>query len=148
MADDGTVPKVAAQNWKSFNNFRSGDLSANDGAAAPDLKVVAPMECLNKCSGADMAEIWVQLGNVGAAPLTAGADIQVYTTVLGVESLDQTIPFAQPLQPGEFAAAVLIQVKTTDLEKVRIVAVPKEAECVVDPADELVVEAPFCMIPG
>ena len=148
VADDGTVPKVAAQNWKSFNNFRSGDLSANDGAAAPDLKVVAPMECLNKCSGADMAEIWVQLGNVGAAPLTAGADIQVYTTVLGVESLDQTIPFAQPLQPGEFAAAVLIQVKTTDLEKVRIVAVPKEAECVVDPADELVVEAPFCMIPG
>ena len=75
--DDGTVPQMAAQNWKSYNNFRSGDLSANDGAAAPDLRVVAPMECLNKCTGANMAEIWVQLGNIGAAPLTAGASIEV-----------------------------------------------------------------------
>jgi hypothetical protein len=142
------VPANAQQNWKSYNNFRSGDLSANDGAAAPDLRVVAPMECLNKCSGPEMAEIWVQLGNVGAAPLTAGADIEVYTTVLGVESLSQTVPFAQVLQPGEFAAAILIEVSTADLEKVRIVAKPKEAECIVDPADEMVVEAPFCMIPG
>lgn len=142
------MPKVAAQNWKSYNNFRSGDLSDNNGAAAPDLVVLTPMECVNKCSGPNTAEIWAQLGNVGAAPLTAGAVLEVYTTVAGVESLAQSIPVNQILQPGEFAAAITIQVDTVDLEKVRIVAKAKEAECKVDPADELVILPPFCMIPG
>ena len=139
---------MAAQNWKSYNNFRSGDLSDNNGAAAPDLVIVTPMECVNKCTGPNMAEIWAQVGNLGAAPLTAGAVIEVYTTVMGVETLSQSIPFNQVLQPGEFADALIIAVDTTDLEKVRIAAAPKEAECKVDPADELVVEPPFCMIPG
>ena len=146
--DDGTVPKKAAQNWKSYNNFRSGDLSDNNGTAAPDLKLLAPDSCVNECAGQDLANFWVQVGNVGAVALTAGAVIEVYVTKMGVETLDQEVPFDQVLQPGEFADSIMIQVNTADVESVRLFAKPKETECVVDPADELIIMAPFCMIPG
>jgi hypothetical protein len=146
--DDGTVPQNAEQNWKSYNNFRSGDLSDNNGTAAPDLVVVAPESCVNECAGADLANFWVQLGNIGAVDLTAGATIEVYVTKMGVETLDQEVPFDQVLAPGEYADAVMIQVNTAGVDTVRIFANPKETECKVDPGDELVIEAPFCMIPG
>ena len=148
VKDDGTIPPKADQNWKFYNNFRSGDLAPPDGGLAPDLKVIGPDSCFNECQGADKAQIWVQLGNAGSAPLVAGAIIQVYATVMGVESLVQEIPFDQLLQPGEYAAAIPIVVDTKDVEKIRIVASPKEPECFVDPADELVLEAPFCAVPG
>ncbi len=146
--DDGTIPQNAEQNWKSYNNFRSGDLSDNNGTAAPDLVVVAPESCINECAGANLANFWVQLGNVGAVALTAGATIEVYVTKMGVETLDQELPFEQVLEPGEYADAMMIQVNTADVDLVRIFAKPKETECNIDPADELTIKAPFCMVPG
>ncbi|MCA9660997.1 MAG: VCBS repeat-containing protein, partial [Myxococcales bacterium] len=146
--DDGTVPQNAAQNWKTYNNFRSGDLSDNNGTSAPDLVTIAPESCINECAGANLANFWVQIGNVGAVDLTAGATIQVYVTKMGVETLDQEVPFDQILMPGQYADAIMIQVDTTDVESVRIFTKPKESECNIDPADELIIEAPFCMIPG
>jgi hypothetical protein len=110
--------------------------------------VVAPESCVNECAGADLANFWVQLGNIGAVDLTAGATIEVYVTKMGVETLDQEVPFDQVLAPGEYADAVMIQVNTAGVDTVRIFANPKETECKVDPGDELVIEAPFCMIPG
>ncbi len=146
--DDGTIPQNAEQNWKSYNNFRSGDLSDNNGTAAPDLVVVAPESCINECAGPNLANFWVQLGNVGAVALTAGATIKVYVTKMDVETLDQELPFDQVLEPGEYADATMIQVDTTDVDSVRIFAKPKETECNIDPADELMIEKPFCMVPG
>ena len=35
----------------------------------------------------------VQLGNFGAAPLTAGASVEVYGTKMGVETLQDTVQF-------------------------------------------------------
>jgi hypothetical protein len=146
--DDGTIPLKAAQNWKSFNNFRSGDISENNGTAAPDLKIITPDSCINECGGQDLANVWIQLGNAGAVALTAGATIQVFVTKMGVESLDQEVPFDKILAPGEYADAILIQVNTEGVDALRIFAKPKESECKVDPADELILEAPFCTIPG
>jgi len=148
VADNGAIPAKPAPNWLSYNNFRSGDLSPNVGTAAPDLKVITPDSCVNECGGAEVANIWVQVGNAGAASLTAGAVIEVYVTKGGVEALDQALPFDQVLAPGEYAAAVLISVVTTDVETVRVAAKPKESECVVDPADEVVLTPPFCTVPG
>jgi hypothetical protein len=67
---------------------------------------------------------------------------------MGVESLDQEVPFDKILAPGEYADAILIQVNTEGVDALRIFAKPKESECKVDPADELILEAPFCTIPG
>ena len=148
VADDGTIPKAAALNWLTYNNFRSGDLSANDGLAAPDLVMITPESCVSGCSGPDQLGLWVQLGNVGAAPLTAGADVEVYGTKLGVESLVTSVPFVDILDPGEYAPAFVIDIDTTDLDQIRLVAVAKEAECKVDADNELVLMPPYCTAPG
>ena len=146
--DDNTVPAVTPPNWATYNNFRSGDLSPADGLAAPDLVLITPESCTSICSAPDTLDLWVQLGNVGAAPLTAGATVNVYATVMGMESLQKSVDFPGALQPGEYADAVSIQIDTTNLENLRLVAVPKEAECKQDPDNELVLKPPFCMAPG
>jgi hypothetical protein len=146
--DDAGIPDKPVANWSVYNNFRSGDLSAADGLLAPDLQMITPDTCLSECGGDGVVNLWVQLGNKGGAPLLAGAKIEVFGTKMGVESLLQTVDFPGPLQPGEFADAIAIPIDTKDLEKVRLVATPKEAECVVDMANEIVLEPPFCTIPG
>ncbi len=146
--DDGTIPAIADLNWLSYNNFRSGDLSANDGLAAPDLVMLTPETCVSTCSGPDKLALWVQLGNAGAAPLTAGADVEIYGTVMGVESLMKSVPFADVLAPGEYAAAFSIEIDTAGLEQLRVVAKAKEAECKIDADNEIVLMPPFCTAPG
>ena len=148
MSDDGTIPKQAALNWLTYNNFRSGDLSANDGLASPDLVMLTPDTCESGCSGVNTLALWVQLGNAGAAPLTAGAVVEVYGTKMGVESLLKSVPFIDVLDPGEYAAAFSIDIDTTDLEQIRLVATAKEIECKIDPANEIVLMPPFCSAPG
>jgi len=146
--DDGTVPAVTPPNWDTYNNFRSGDLSAADGLAAPDLVMVTPESCISLCSAPDELELWVQLGNLGAAPLTAGVTVEVYGTTMGVETLQDSVDFPGVLLPGEYAPAASIKVNTKDLEQLRLLAVAKEAECKPDPANEIIIVPPFCMAPG
>jgi len=146
--DDGTIPAAPPPNWLSYNNFRSGDLSEPDGLKAPDLVMLSPDSCINECSGADQVTVWVQLGNEGAVPLTAGVTINVYGTSQGVESLIQVVPVDIILQPGEFADAISIDVMTMGIDELRLEALPNEAECKVDLSNEIVLEAPFCKIPG
>lgn len=148
IGDDGSVPAKPEANWLKHNNFRSGDLSAADGLAAPDLELLSPPSCLNECAGPDKVQIWFQLGNTGAAPLLAGATVEVRGTMNGVEMLITAIDVPGPFAPGEFADAQSIEVDSAGLEQIRLVAVPKEAECVVDPANEIVLQPPFCTAPG
>jgi hypothetical protein len=148
VTDSGAIPKKPEPNWIKHNNFRSGDISPNVGLAAPDLQMITPESCLSECTGADEATVWVQLGNVGAAPLTAGVTIEVYGTINGEEGLLKVENVDIQLQPGEFAAAIPIVINTTDLESLRLVAKPGEAECNVDPANEILLQAPFCVAPG
>ena len=146
--DDGTVPKQAALNWLTYNNFRSGDPTANDGLAAPDLVMLTPDSCVSTCSAPNQLSLWVQLGNAGASPLLSGADIEVHGTKMGVESLLETVPFAEVLDPGEYAPAFSIDIDTTDLQQLRLVAKAKELECKLDPGNEIVLKPPFCNVPG
>jgi hypothetical protein len=146
--DDLSVPTVTPPNWATYNNFRSGDLSPADGLNAPDLVLITPEECFSVCSGPDELELWYQLGNLGAAPLTAGATIEIYATIMGNEVLAQSVDHPGALQPGEYAAGVTVKVNTKDVEQLRIVAVAKETECKPDPANELILMPPFCMAPG
>ena len=145
--DDGTIPQNAAYNWKLYNNFRSGDLSANDGLSAPDLTLVIAELCDDTCGQGGLATIWVHLGNIGAAPLTAGADIQVLGTINGMEVLLDTVPYNMPLEPGVFTPAIGVLVDTTDLEALRLLAVAKEEECNIDEGNEVIIMPPFCNIP-
>jgi hypothetical protein len=40
------------------------------------------------------------------------------------------------------------EVDSADLEQIRLVAISKEAECVIDPSNEIVLKPPFCTAPG
>jgi hypothetical protein len=141
--DHGGIPAKVDPNWKIYNNFRSGDLSPPDGLSAPDLVMVAPDTCVNDCVDPDIANLYVQLGNVGGVPLV-GAVIEVYGTSGGVEKLLFTQEVAGPLAAGVLQAAVAVATATTGLDEIRLVAVAKEAECVIDAANELVFAPPFC----
>mgnify|MGYP000116602660 CR=1 FL=1 len=148
IADDGGVPAVADLNWPQYNNFRSGDLSPADGLVAPDLEMLTPDACVNDCTD-DLLNIWVQLGNTGAGPLLAGATVDVYGTPMGMpEVLLTSVDVPLALQPGEYADAIGIPVALTDLEQIRLVGTPKETECKVDMANEIVIVPPFCPSPG
>jgi hypothetical protein len=138
---------VPTPNWPQYNNFRSGDLSPADGLVAPDLQMLTPETCISKCIQNEL-EVWVQLGNTGAGPLLAGAVVDVYGTKMGMESLLKSVDVPLALQPGEFADAISILVDTTDLEQLRLVATPKESECKIDMANEIVLEPPFCTAPA
>ena len=124
------------------------ELLRPDGLAAPDLVLVTPESCISLCSAPDELELWVQLGNLGAAPLTAGATVEVYGTKMGVETLQDTVQFPGILQPGEYADAVSIKADTKDLDQLRLKAIAKEEECKADPANEIIIVPPFCMAPG
>jgi len=146
--DDGGVPAQPTPNWPQYNNFRSGDLSPADGLVAPDLEMLTPEACVNDCT-ADLLNVWVQLGNTGAGPLLAGATVDVYGTPMGMlEVLLTTVDVPLALAPGEFADAISIPIDLTDLEQIRLVATPKETECKVDMANEIVILPPFCPSPG
>lgn len=147
VEDDGGVPAQPTPNWSQYNNFRSGDLSSADGLAIPDLEIVTTDACINDCTDA-MLSVWVQIGNTGAGALTAGAVIDVYGTTMGMESLISSVDVPLALQPGEFADAISIGVDTTDLEQIRLSATPKESECKVDAANEIVIVPPFCDASG
>jgi hypothetical protein len=148
IGEYGEVPMKPEANWAKYNNFRSGDLSEADGLLAPDLQMLSPEGCVNECGGPDIVNIWVQLGNTGGAPLLAGAVIEVYGSKMGVESLITAVDVPGPFAPGEFLDAIVVPVVTTDLEQIRLVSKPKESECVVDMANEIVLVPPFCTVPG
>ncbi len=109
--------------------------------------MLTPEACLSDCDD-DLLNVWVELGNTGAGPLLAGATIDVYGAVMGVESLLFSVDVPLALQPGEFADAFSIPVDLTDLEQIRLVAAPKETECKIDMANEIVIVPPFCTNPG
>lgn len=67
---------------------------------------------------------------------------------MGMESLLTTVDFLPVLQPGEFADAIVIEVDSSDVDSLRLVVVPNEAECNVDADNEIVLSMPFCMPPG
>lgn len=132
-------------NWQKYNNFRSGDLSPADGAAAPDVTLEG-FVCQAMCSE-DSLQLWINVGNEGASPLTAGATISVY----GKKGQDETFIVSQPhlgeLAPGTYADAIGFQVPALDYEALIVRAVANEEECK-QGNNELTFMTPFCGAPG
>ncbi len=63
--DDGTIPEVEEPSWETYNTFRSGDLTAGEALAAPDLSVTSTSVCEDECSDDELV-LWVQVSNEGA----------------------------------------------------------------------------------
>jgi len=68
--DDGSIPRTAAQNWSTYNNFRSGDIGAGGvGYVAPDLIPEIQYVCADECDE-NRLYVWVSIGNRGYEDVT------------------------------------------------------------------------------
>jgi hypothetical protein len=142
---NGSLPKIPEPNWKQHNNFRSGDLSPADGAAAPDLKLKASV-CQFQCLEQSL-QLWVNLGNEGASALTAVPPFPIYGVKADVETLITELPFIDILGAGKYAEALGFQIDGSDYEFLRVRATANEEECMLD-NNQLELESPFCSPPG
>ncbi len=74
--DDGTVPDAPANNWATFNNFRSGAVTASSGLLAPDLFGEWTDICTGECQE-DRLVFWIQAGNRGLADVPGDVEISM-----------------------------------------------------------------------
>lgn len=145
VADDGTIPAMPVHNWTAHNNYRSGDDSPPDGAAAPDVVLEASI-CQYQCQDTAL-QLWVNVGNAGASPLTAGATIEVYGDMGGQETLLASQGFFEVVQPGEYATAIGFDVDGAGYDSLVVRAVAGEEECKLD-NNAALLSTPFCNPPG
>ncbi len=76
--DDGGIPASPSVNWDTYNNFRSGDLSAATGGALTDAVPVLHEVCNEECD-ADLLRVTVSVGNEGIVEMPAGVPISVWS---------------------------------------------------------------------
>jgi hypothetical protein len=142
--DDGTIPEVEEPSWEIYNAFRSGDLTAGDALAAPDLSVTSTSVCEDECSAGNLV-VWVQVANEGAVDLSVPARFMVYAVQGGTRTLvgeggGPSVPV------GTAADASEIRITGFDpsaADSLVVVVDSDEAEC--DEANnEVEIPGPFC----
>lgn len=150
IEDDGRVPKKAASNWLSYNNFRSGDLLAGSGTSAPDLVLAEGDICETDCEDGVLF-VQIHVGNQGAVDVTAAANA-VLTVTARADGADYPVASVQLVDDvvaGKFGTAELfmisdaIGVAPADIDRIRAEIVSDELECDVT-NNELVIKGPFC----
>jgi hypothetical protein len=76
--DDGGIPRHADQNWLTYNNFRSGDITAGSaGYSGPDLIVNVEDVCTDECDR-DKLKVWVVVGNEGYEDVDDDVSLTLY----------------------------------------------------------------------
>ena len=144
--DDGTIPETEAPSWEFYNSFRSGDLTAGDALAAPDLSVTSTSVCEVECAEGKIV-VWVQVANEGAVDLR----VPVRFTVYAVEGATRTViagaagPATVPV--GMVADASEIRITDFDASAAESVVVrvdSDEAECD-ETNNEVEIPGPFCV---
>jgi len=98
--EDGTVPANPDTNWFSYNNFRSGDLSAGIGYSGPDLYVNIKDVCVDECQQGNV-NVWITLGNKGFNDVEDDVLVEFYGATLNGDILLGTYTYTPTLVAGE-----------------------------------------------
>jgi hypothetical protein len=98
--DDGTVPLYPTPNWPTYNNFRSGDVTASAGNQQSDAVPVLGDACRAECDQGHL-HLVLRVGNTGTDTLPAGVPITVWTTVQGADQALATWTTPDAIGPGE-----------------------------------------------
>jgi len=115
--DDGTVPATPDPHWKSFNNFRSGNLTAHTGLLMPDLTAELMDLCEFECNSGRIAA-WVRIANEGLADVYSPVTVQLLAkTDSGLEVLDELI-WADGIPAGESLESLRLEAE--NLESLQI----------------------------
>ncbi len=118
--DDGGIPATADLNWETYNNFRSGDLSAAvGGGLLPNLRVSVEDVCMTECHDGRILA-WVQVGNDGSTDVDGPVNLSLWgETDAGVVWLgEQTVG---PVPAGAWLDAVEFDVVGVDTAALRAV---------------------------
>lgn len=75
--DDGSIPMNPDLNWLTYNNFRSGDVTAGQDGEYPDLLVDIPQICLDDCDEGELV-VYVQAGNRGYLEAASGTTVVLW----------------------------------------------------------------------
>ena len=143
VADDGTVPAAAAENWLSYNNFRSGHSGPNDGLKIPAVELFGEDPCEDACVD-QLRTIFFQIGNGGAGQLSTEVEVDVYGVADdGSETLLETLVFEPPLDAGQTTEGIGVQVDPAQYVSLRAEATVNELICNLTLAD-LEIVVPEC----
>jgi hypothetical protein len=97
--DDASIPRYPDVNWETYNNYRSGDLSAGTGGTLPDAVVSITETCNTECEAGDLRLV-VVVGNAGMGDLPAGVAVSMYTYQFGVAVFESTQYTPDIITPG------------------------------------------------
>ncbi len=116
--DDGSIPAVADINWDSYNNFRSGDLSAAEPELDPDLVATVTDVSADWCDTGTLW-VWVQVGNqghadVGEVEVSLWADTPTGREHMGTETVS-SVPAGWMSESVQFAIGGLTSLDIQDL---------------------------------
>ncbi|MFZ5477895.1 MAG: FG-GAP-like repeat-containing protein [Myxococcota bacterium] len=108
--DEGTIPVTVDANWDSYNNFRSGDLTAGEeGYSGPDLYPQIREVCVDEC-GEGRVTVWVSLGNQGFNDVEEPVIVDVWgDTGTGLELL-HSFEWTAALPTGVLSASQDIEI--------------------------------------
>ncbi len=143
--DDGTIPAVADRNWLSYNNFRSGDMTAGDGTSAPDLTLAMGDICEIDCDE-NRILLWLHAGNQGAVDLTVPATIEVYARTGAIDTLLTTITMPPSMLVGWYGESRQIELAAADVNSIDslvFVISSDDLECE-ERNNDLIWPGPFC----
>jgi hypothetical protein len=108
--DDGTIPAVPEQNWRTYNSFRAAHMSVTSGLSKSDLTAEIVDVCTQTCSD-DLMSVWVQVANQGLASIKGEIKITIYGVKQdGTWKRMEDYMLEGGLQAGDMIEAVRIDV--------------------------------------
>lgn len=134
--ENGAIPAYPEPNWLSYNNFRSGNLSAVSGSMKADLYGEVTQVCTDECEE-DMLYVLVNVGNQG----TIDVDVPVVVDLWGIREDGTKELFTQytieDIIPSGFQLAGMnLEIKRSDLQEFERLQVVVDSTGVVAECDE------------
>ncbi len=145
--DDLSIPSPTLPNWPEHNTFRSGDITPNLGATAPDMVPVLVDVCTEECDQGTL-QLVVQLGNQGLASVAAGVPLAVYALEGEQRTLVHVEPSTTPIASGRTNPGMVLELPAAAFPEGRLVLVADDdgtgagllTECSEDNNELIIVE--------
>ena len=134
--ENGGIPAYPEPNWLSYNNFRSGNLSAITGGTKVDLYAEITQVCTDECEE-DMLYVLVSVGNQG----TIDVDVPVVVDLWGVREDGTKELFTQYtiediIPSGVQLAGMNLEIERSDVHDFAHIQVVVDSTGVVAECDE------------
>jgi hypothetical protein len=146
VEDDGGIPVIADRNWLTYNNFRSGDLTAGIGTDAADATIAQGDLCEIDCDE-DKLIVWVHAGNEGAADLAPGTIVELYSVIGTTDTLIDSVTMSDSVPMGWYNESIQFDItglSAATFDALRVIISSPEQDCDAT-NNEIVFTGPFCV---